>query len=734
MSTGPDFSSITAELLADAFDSLAEGIAIYDAGERLLFCNDRYRQTLAPVAAMIRPGMAWRDLIDAVDATQIRTYGVDWSAIRRGELDDSGPRRHFQQVEGRQYEVSYRSTRAGGFIVTRSDITERRDAEQLAEDRASLLGRILDSNPIPVVMARLSDSRVVYMSPAARALLGELRFARDSYLLPEQRDAYAALLRRDGKVEDFRVRGIVKDGSNRSFGLSGVLTTFQGETCVVSSITDLTEILDREALIRRVVEACPAPVLMAHATSGAIIFKSPEVDDLFGPQSNVRAFYDTPADRIEFLELLRGAGEIRDHRLRFRRADGSAFWAAVSARLIRWDGEETIVSHTRDLTGQLTLETELARQRDQMFHNDKMAALNGLMAGVAHELNNPLSVVVGHAMMLEDEIEDAGQLRSLRKISTAAERCTRVVKGFLTMARQEPARIERTDIAEVVEITVEVARYGDQLGDIRLDLDLEPGLAVGADGDQMVQALLHTVLNAAQSIDGAGRSGTITITSRAKGAQAVITVDDDGPGFAEDIRARVFEPLFTTRGVGQGTGMGLTMAHRVVTACNGRIEAGASPSGGGRITITLPLWTGGVTEEPANLTGSVPEPPAVRRVLIIDDEEDVAEMNAEILTRSGYEVTAMSNPLEAVEALRSGRFDAVLSDLNMPGVDGRGVHDLVRSERPDLMSGLGFLTGDTMGRKSLAFLSETNRPYAEKPLSPKELRAFVARLIDGETP
>ena len=149
----------------------------------------------------------------------------------------------------------------------------------------------------------------------------------------------------------------------------------------------------------------------------------------------------------------------------------------MSARIIEWDGEDVIVSHTRDLTDQLAIEAELERQREQMFQNEKMMALGGLMAGVAHELNNPLSVVVGHAMMLEDEARDPDILRKTRKISQAAERCAKIVKAFLTMARHEPVRMERTDINEVIETAIEVARYGDTLGDAKIETSLASDIA-----------------------------------------------------------------------------------------------------------------------------------------------------------------------------------------------------------------------------------------------------------------
>ena len=118
-------------------------------------------------------------------------------------------------------------------------------------------------------------------------------------------------------------------------------------------------------------------------------------------------------------------------------------------------------------------------------------------------------------------------------------------------------------------------------------------------------------------------------------------------------------------------------------------------------------------------------------MLVIDDEPDVADLNAEILNRGGFEAHVVYNARDALENLSAGKYDAVLSDLNMPDIDGRGVYDAIIARRPELAERTGFLTGDTMGRQSQAFLGEVKRPYIEKPVSPKELRAFVTRLISG---
>lgn len=730
-----DFSAISPELLAEAFEALEEGIAIYDADERLVMFNQRYMELLGPMSDMIRPGLHWRDLIHGCVARGVvserHESGAAWEEVSEGDRNAGAKRTEIRQLDDRYFELSYHPTQSGGFVVTRTDVTDKHKAEVLADERERLLTRILEANPIPVVMARLDDSYIVWRSPAARELIGDVDYAIKSFHDPQVRTEYTNLLRRDGKVEDFRSLCIAADGSVISVALSGVLTEFMGETCVVSSITDLTEVLEREALIRQVVEAFPAPVLMNRADTGEIIYRSPELIELFGPGLDAREFYVDKSKRAGFLAALRKTGAVFDYRNMLKNAKGEPFWGAVSGRLTEWNGEEVLVTCTRDLTHQIEIEEELERQREQMFQNEKMMALGGLMAGVAHELNNPLSVVVGHAMMLQDEVEDPEVLRKTRKISDAAERCAKIVKAFLTMARQEPMRMEEADINEVIETAVEVARYGEALGQAKVELSLAPDApTVCSDPDQLTQVVINLVLNAAQAIGD--RDGRVRVTStrtREDGVQ--IAVEDNGPGVPEAIRARIFEPFFTTKGVGKGTGIGLAMCHRIIAAHKGSIILETPESGGARFVVTLPPNDRPRSQAPAEIAAA---PNAgSRRVLIIDDEPDVADLNAEILQRGGFTADVAYLARDALDVLETTSYDAVLSDQNMPDIDGRGVFETILARHPELAKRTGFLTGDTMGRQSQAFLREANRPYIEKPVSPAELREFVARLVSGRS-
>jgi CheY-like chemotaxis protein len=304
----------------------------------------------------------------------------------------------------------------------------------------------------------------------------------------------------------------------------------------------------------------------------------------------------------------------------------------------------------------------------------------------------------------------------------------RIVKTFLTMARQQPARSEAVSINEIALTAARVAGYGDG-SRMRIDSELAEGLPmVAADPDQITQVILNLLLNAEQAIRGSGRGDRIVLRTRIarSGAAVVLEVEDNGPGIPEDVRGRIFEPFFTTKDIGEGTGIGLALSHRIIRSHSGEIQLDAGFRGGTRFRITLPAGTG---ESAAATAGPAEAARAPARILIVDDEADLAQMNGEILSMRGYEVDVTNSATAAISRMRERSYDLVVSDLNMPGVDGRGLFEAITAEFPELRSRTAFLTGDTMGQSSQSFLKEAGRPFLEKPVSPRELGDFVDALL-----
>lgn len=725
------------DLLRDAIESLKEGFALYDDDRRLVMFNPRYAEMNKGVADLLKPGLDWEILMRETARRGIYADAIgneeQWVSDRLASGIEFIQDYELTETDGRTYLVSVHPTQLGGFVVTREDITDRKQAEIEERDGDLLIRKVLDASSAVVTMARIGDGQILYRTPAALQLFGPSKSAREHYVNPEERADFVTDLLADGRVDDYKLDLRNAQGKTFPATISSQLIDYKGEEVIVTSIIDLTAQKEADALIRHVMEAYPVAINMTHAETGEVLFATPEINALFGPSPSSKSYYADPAERARYLKDLRQAGSLKDRRIEFIGANGRKFWGADSSRLIEFNGEEVIVSNTRDLTDELALEDELSKQRDMLFQNEKMSALGELLAGVAHELNNPLSVVVGHSLMLKEEITDPDLTVRIEKISNAAERCAKIVKTFLAMARQQPSRIEQVDVSGVIETAADVVGYGSTSGDISirqvLPADLPP---IAADADQITQVIINLIINAEQAMTASGQGDFIELSAEAKldNSMVQVTIRDNGPGIPKAIRDRIFEPFFTTKEVGEGTGIGLAFCHRIILSHGGQIRLDQTDNSGTCFRITLPAAD---TQQPEAHDPVEPiSTSANLKALVVDDEVEVGELNAEILRKEGFEVDFVSSGEEAVNRLHAGKYDIFLSDLNMPGVDGRKIYDALVAHFPDMLARTAYVTGDTMGLKSLGLLEESGLPYLEKPVSPLELRTLVQELLAGQ--
>lgn len=539
----------------------------------------------------------------------------------------------------------------------------------------------------------------------------------------------------EGRLDDPRpvppLEHVTPAGSVLEVGLS---PTAQGGFVITQK--DITarrrvEESEREAdvLLRKVLEACPANVVMSRVGDGLILYRSPAATELLGTALDSHAHFASREDRADFITALLPQGRVDDMPLTGVRPDGTHFPCLISARLIEYRGEEVIVSSTVDISKEIALRKALAEQREQVFLAEKMSALGELLAGVAHELNNPLSVVVGHALMMREEATDPETLRRIEKISDAAERCARIVKSFLAMARQQPVRLAPVDLGETLAAAVELLGQSAESLARMITLEHPAGLPpVHGDSQQIAQVVFNLVTNAHQAIRESGTGDSIRISARHDKAADMVEfrVADNGPGIPAAIRGRIFDPLFTTKEVGKGTGIGLAFCHRVVTAHSGDIRL--LPEGkGATFVVRLPVARQagpGTPVEPA-------EAPEILkgRVLVVDDEPEVAELIREVLTREGFVVDSAESGEAALSLVRAHGYTMILTDLNMPGIGGRGFHDSVLRELPQMARRIAFVTGDTMSPQVRAFLEASRRRYLEKPIAPRELRDLARAML-----
>lgn len=385
----------------------------------------------------------------------------------------------------------------------------------------------------------------------------------------------------------------------------------------------------------------------------------------------------------------------------------------------------------RDITEQQKLEVELEQQREIAHQNEKLSALGELLAGVAHELNNPLSVVFGYSQMLQGKINDPVLSERVDLICQSSERAAKIVRTFLAMARQRPTRMEPCSVNEVVETALEVSSYSLKSNgtDVVVDLDGSDPHVTG-DFDQLAQVFSNLIVNAGHAVRDKGSRGRIVVRTRREGGQVQIDISDNGNGIPKDIQPRIFEPFFTTRDVGKGTGIGLAFGHRIVESHDGTLTVASTVGHGATFTVRL------LAAESDGVLAVRPDasPASNRSVLVVDDEDGVARLITDLLTDAGYSVTTSTDPTAALKLAEARQFDAVLSDFKMPQMSGDTFFRAMRAVAPENASRTGFVTGDAMSAQVATFLKTSQRPHIEKPIMKDELLSLLASLIGDTRP
>jgi two-component system NtrC family sensor kinase len=372
-------------------------------------------------------------------------------------------------------------------------------------------------------------------------------------------------------------------------------------------------------------------------------------------------------------------------------------------------------------------------QREQLHQNEKLAALGTLLAGIAHELNNPLSIIIHQASLLEGELADDPRGERAGRVLRAANTCSRIVKNFLALARQEPPRRVPVSLNDVVHAAIDLVSYGLKADQIDVKLDLAaPMPEVAGDPQQLERIVLNLVSNAQHALRERPVPRTLTVRTSVdcESASVQLRVADNGGGIPASIRARIFEPFFTTKPPGLGTGLGLSLCHGIVSSHHGTITLG-DVDGGTEILISLPI--GAVTD--AGDTAATPAGPQAEalRILVVDDDPEVAACFADILTMQGHRVDVVGSGRAALERISTDTYAIVVTDMRMPDLDGPALYREIKSRCPSLEKSFLFVTGDTFSSETRRFLKETEAVYLGKPCSLQEVELAVRQVLDRRT-
>jgi signal transduction histidine kinase/ActR/RegA family two-component response regulator len=380
-----------------------------------------------------------------------------------------------------------------------------------------------------------------------------------------------------------------------------------------------------------------------------------------------------------------------------------------------------------------TLET-LRTTQNQLVQSEKLSGIGEFVAGVAHELNNPLTTVMGFSEMLHKNCADERQRHQLDMVFKSSRRCHKIVQNLLSFARQRQPERAAVDVNKVLQASAEFLDYQMLTSNVTLRYELADGLpSIHADPHQLQQVFINLLNNARQAIEAHQPSGSILIQTALVDGMVQVVLQDNGPGIPPENLSKIFNPFFTTKEVGKGTGLGLSLCYGIIREHGGQIHVSSEPGNGARFLIELPPG-----EEVAVVSGDTAiihaEEKTVagegRRILVVDDEEGILEMLGELLQGLGFDVDTASNGEAALQRSAAGGYAAVFCDWRMPGLNGQQVYERLRRTQPALADRLIFVTGDVACENTRQFIENERRPFVVKPFTMRELRAALQQVLE----
>ena len=420
---------------------------------------------------------------------------------------------------------------------------------------------------------------------------------------------------------------------------------------------------------------------------------------------------------------------------KLRRKDGEPRYTAVTATPILEDGR---------FVGAFAMVADVTEQKklmSQLMVSDRMASVGTLAAGVAHEINNPLAVVIGNLELMAADLTDLTNgaespdrarlhdelAQSLEDAREAAERVRLIVRDLKIFSRPEEEKLGAVDVRVVMESSLRMA-WNEIRHRARLVKSYGDVPAVAANEARLGQVFLNLVINAAQAIEpGHADRNQLRVATRDGGAgRVIVEVADTGSGIPADVIGRIFDPFFSTKPIGVGTGLGLPICYRIVTGFGGEIGVESEPGKGSVFRVTLPIAVPAV-EEPAPAAAPAPAPARRARVLVVDDDEMVARSLRRMIGPEHHVVVA-SSARAGAEACARERFDVILCDLMMPEMTGMDLHAELARVAPEQAARMVFMTGGAFTPDARSFLERVPNERLEKPFDVEALRAIIRRF------
>lgn len=638
-----------------------------------------------------------------------------------------------------------------GLAILTSLFDRRYSAQALELESAEQRYRLLFERSLAGVMRTSLDGPILDCNQTCARIFGyascdELKAApmSDRYFDPEDRNSFIARLEEEKSLTNYEHCLRRKDGSPVwLLGSAHLVEGKDGEPAVnEETLIDITERKKAEETFRMAFNANPEPITISTISEGRYIDANESFlrvtgyrrEEVIGHTSEDLKFWERPEERARLVSMLRKQGSVRNNEIMFCTRSGEHRTALNSSEVIEVAGQKCMMSILRDTTEQKLLEKQLRQAQ-------KMEAIGQLSGGIAHDFNNLLSVIIGYSEIIEESLpQDDPLKKKCEQIKKAGHSAASLTRQLLAFSRQQVLETKVLDLNGVVLNVEKMLRrlIGE---DIDLKTALDPALGcIEADQGQIEQVIINLVVNARDAMPLGGR---VTIETanvdldedyarrhppQLPGSYVLMAISDTGTGMDAETQARIFEPFFTTKEVGKGTGLGLSTVYGVVRQCGGHIWVYSEPGHGTAFKIYLPR-TGqraGARKPHASLVASQRN---TETILLVEDAEAVRELTRSLLADSGYTVLEAEHPEKAIEIAQNyhGHIHLLLTDMVMPGMNGRALAEKLASIRPDMKvvytSGYTAFSQSALVDSALVFLP---KPFTKESLLGKLQEALAS--------
>ena len=455
-------------------------------------------------------------------------------------------------------------------------------------------------------------------------------------------------------------------------------------------------------------------------------------------------YYVDPEDRTRYQQLLQKFGQVENYEFRAWCKDGSEIWVSNSTRA-HFDQEGRVTRYdgtVQDISARKQAEAEKEKLEGQLRQSQKMESIGTLAGGIAHDFNNILSPLIGFAEMLQEDLPlDSSEQESIAQVLNAAFRARDLVKQILAFSRQGDQEFRPVSLQLILGEALKLLKSSlPKTIDIQIDINSDCGLVV-ADEGQIHQVVMNLVTNAYHAMQESGGQLTLVLEeieveslllssgsfSLFPGKYACLKVMDTGTGIQKEVMDKIFDPYFSTKETGKGTGLGLSIVRGIVKTCKGDIHVYSEPDKGTQVHVYLPIMEKGTKSD--NLDLSEPICGGTERILLVDDEPAIVNMESQVLERLGYDVTAWAGSMEALDDFKADpyKFDLIITDMTMPNMTGIQLSNEIKGIRPDIPVIICTGFSDQINQKNSRELGIQG--YVLKPVIRREIAKMIREVL-----